>query len=97
MNLFFCSMSINTRWLTLAPALEQIKKRWEDPRAYFLVHVANKPEYKKVLPRNKKFLQVAEALMDDTKLLLQNTFLIKLLPYSPDFSLCFREKGDLSK
>ena len=60
---------LDTRWLTLVSALEQIKNCWEGVRTYFLVHVASKKEYMKILPENKK-LQIAEPLKDDTKLLL---------------------------
>ena len=89
-----CSWGLH--WLILAPALERIKKRWEDARGYFLVHVINKPKYKKVLPQNKKFLQIAGALTHDTNWLLQMSFLIWMASIITGFLTVFQGEGPLS-
>ena len=61
----------------------------------FLFHVTNKPEYKKVRPQNKKFLQIAKVPKDDTKLLLQISFLIESSLIFTVFLTTFQGEGPL--
>ena len=85
------------QWISFPPAsqytlvtLERIKKRWEDGGAYFLVHVANKPKPKKVVPQNKKYFRNAVALKDSSKLLRQMSFLALIFT---GFLTKFQEEG----
>ena len=56
---------VNTRWLTLTPALEPVSKRWDDCKKYFLDHVPNKKEYKATLPKNKRFHHIKKCLDEE--------------------------------
>ena len=85
------------QWISFPPAsqytlvtLERIKKRWEDGGAYFLIHVANKPKPKKVVPQNKKYFRNAVALKDSSKLLRQMSFLALIFT---GFLTKFQEEG----
>lgn len=86
---------LSTRWLTLVPSLERIKKRWDDARNYFLNYVKNKKEYARTLPKNKKFARIEEALNNEVKLMLQMSFLTSIAPLFTDFLLIFQGEGPL--
>ena len=62
---------VDSRWLTLAPALERILKRWEDAKDYFLRYLPDKKEYKKTLPNNKRYTRIKNALNSESETLLQ--------------------------
>ena len=61
-SLFF--QHLNKHWLISAPALERIKKCWEDAKAYFLIHVANKPGYREVLLQPRWLFQTPGSLLE---------------------------------
>ena len=86
---------LNTRWLTLVPALLRVKKRWEDARYYFLTFVKTKKEYKNSLPKNKKYARIEGSLKDEIKVKLQMCYLIEVAPVFTDFLLIFQGEGPL--
>ena len=86
---------LNTRWLTLVPALERVEKRWHDVRNYFLTFVKNKAEYKSSLPKNKKYARIVEALKDEQKIQLQISFLKTVAPVFTRFLRIFQGEGPL--
>ena len=49
---------INSRWVTLSPALEQILKQWKDSKKYFLEHIPKQKEYKNKLTSNKRYQKI---------------------------------------
>ena len=56
---------VNTRWLTLTPALELVLKRWDDCKKYFLDYVPNKKEYNATLPKNKRYQRIKKCLNEE--------------------------------
>lgn len=61
---------VNSRWLTLSPALQRIFERWDDAKNYFLVFLANDKKKKKDLAKNKRYQRIVEALKGHNKVLL---------------------------
>ena len=55
---------INSRWLTLSPALEPMLKRWKDSKKYFLEHIPMYKEYKNKLTSNKRYQRIRNALLN---------------------------------
>ena len=84
-----------SRWLTLAPALERILKRWEDAKDYFLRYLPDKKEYKKTLPNNKRYTRIKNALNSESETLLQIKFLVGVAPIFTTYLKMFQAEGPL--
>ena len=89
-----CSWRLH--WLILAPALERIKKRWEDARAFSWCMLLTNQSIRRFYPKTKSSCK----LLEHSRMTLIDCFRCRFwfewLPYSLDFSLCFREKGHLA-
>ena len=86
---------VNTRWLTLVPALEKKLERWEDAKKYFLIYLPNVEEYKSTLPKNQKYKNIAAALKDENVTLVQIKFLIGVAPIFRKYLLLFQDDAPL--
>ena len=86
---------VDSRWLTLAPALERILKRWEDAKDYFLRYLPDKKEYKKTLPNNKRYTRIKNALNSESETLLQIKFLVGVAPIFTTYLKMFQAEGPL--
>ena len=53
---------VNSRWLTLSPALELVVKRWRDCKKYFLEYILKQKEYKKTLTQNQRNIRIKNRL-----------------------------------
>ena len=58
---------VNSRWLTLTPALQRILERWENARNYFLVFLAIDKKKKKDSAKNDRYSRILKALKDHKK------------------------------
>ena len=91
--LFLCH--VDSRWLTLAPSLERILKRWEDAKDYFLRYLLDKKEYKNTLPNNKRYTRIKNALNSESETLLQIKFLVGVAPIFTTYLKMFQAEGPL--
>ena len=86
---------VDSRWLTLAPALERVLKRWEDAKEYFLQYIPSKKEYKKTLSNNKRYQRIQSALKSENRMLIQIKFLVGVAPLLTKYLKVFQDEGPL--
>ena len=87
---------LNTHLLTLTPAPEQIKRCWKMQGPISWSMLLTSQSIRRFYPKMKRFCKF---LKHSSMILIYcfiHCFWLKLLPYSLDFSLGFREKGYLS-
>ena len=74
-------LHVSTRWLTLSPALERIINRWDDAKKYFLDYLPRQQEYKRHLPKNKRYQHIVSSLKENEKeILIEIKFLVGVAP-----------------
>ena len=86
---------MDSRWLTLAPALEKVLKRWEDAKEYFLQYIPSKKEYKQTLSNNKRYQRIQSALKSENRMLIQIKFLVGVAPLLTKYLKVFQAEGPL--
>ena len=59
---------INSRWLTLLPALETILAQLPAAEKYFFDFLPHKKEYEKTLPNNKRYIRIQHLLKNENTL-----------------------------
>ena len=71
---------VNTRWLTLLPALVRVSERWEDTKKYFITFLPFKKENKRHLPKNQSYQRIQTALKNENETKMQIAFLKNIAP-----------------
>ena len=85
---------VSTRWLTLSPALERIINRWDDAKKYFLDYLPRQQEYKRHLPKNKRYQRIVSSLKENEKeTLIEIKFLVGVAPLFNKYLTVFQMDG----
>ena len=50
---------VETRWLTLVPALEKVLERWDASKEYFLEYLPKQKDFKKGAAKNDRYKRIA--------------------------------------
>ena len=87
-------LHVNTRWLTLLPALVRVSERWEDTKKYFLMFLPFK-EYKRHLPKNQKHQRIQTALKNENETKMQIAFLRNISPLFQKYLTMFQTDGPM--
>ena len=85
---------VNTRWLTLLPALVRVSERWEDTKKYFLTFLPFK-EYKRHLPKNQRYQRIQTALKNENEAKMQIAFLKNTAPLFQKYLTMFQADGPM--
>ena len=87
---------VSTRWLTLSPALERIINRWDDAKKYFLDYLPRQQEYKRHLPKNKRYQRIVSSLKENEKeTLIEIKFLVGVAPLFNKYLTVFQIDGPM--
>ena len=54
---------VETRWLTLVPAIEKGEERWDDTKKYFLEYLPTTKDFEKSTQSNKRYTKIVESLL----------------------------------
>lgn len=83
---------INTRWLTLSPALTVVLARWEDCEKYFLVYLPSRKDSKTVLT-NQRYQRIKKCFtVHKNEMLLTIKFLLDLAPLFETYLTYFQKE-----
>ena len=66
---------LNTRWLTLVPALQKVEERWDTAKKYFLEFLPQQKTFK-TTEKNEKYTRISKCLKDEIKILIQIAFYV---------------------
>ena len=87
---------VSTRWLTLSPALERIINGWDDAKKYFLDYLPRQQEYKRHLPKNKRYQHIVSSLKENEKeTLIEIKFLVGVAPLFNKYLTVFQMDGPM--
>lgn len=67
---------VETRWLTLSPALVKVEDRWEESKEYFLVFLPSTKDFERHTASNKRYVRIADGLKDEYAMRTQIAFVI---------------------
>ena len=84
---------VETRWLTLVPALEKVEERWNDAKKYFLEFLPTTKDFSKSTESNKRYVKIVESLRKEKFLLVQIAFVVDISGCFNSFLTVFQSAG----
>ena len=86
---------VETRWLTLVPALIKIESRWNQTKAYFLEFLPTTKDFANLTNSNKRYHRVKEALLKEKFLKVQLAFVVDVASPFVRFLTLFQSEAPL--
>ena len=84
---------VETRWLTLVPALEKVEERWDDAKKYFIEYLPSTKDFQKCTKSNKRYIKIVESLKKEKFLLIQIAFVVDVSSCFTSFLTVFQSEG----
>ena len=86
---------LETRWLTLVPALIKIESRWDQTKAYFLEFLPTTKDFVSLTNSNKRYHRVEEGLLKEKFLKVQLAFVVDVASPFVRFLTLFQSEAPL--
>ena len=86
---------VETRWLTLVPALEKVLERWEVSKEYFLEYLPKQKGFEKGTTNNKRYKRISTLFKRENVILVQIAFLTDAVIPFQKFLTTFQFEGSL--
>ena len=86
---------VETRWLTLVPALEKVLERREVSKEYFLEYLPKQKSFKKVAANNERYKRISTLFKRENVILVKIAFLFDAAISFQKFLTTFQFEGPL--
>ena len=84
---------VETRWLTLVPALEKVEQRWLSAKKYFLEYLPSTKDFSKSTASNKRYSRIVSIFQKENTILIQLAFVIDVSSPYTSFLTEFQSAG----
>ena len=86
---------VETRWLTLGPALEKALERWDASKEYFLEYLPKQKDFEKGAAKNDRYKRIASMMKKEIYVEVQISFLIDCAVPLQRLLTLFQSQGPL--
>ena len=86
---------VESRWLTLIPALEKVEEHWAATKSCFIDFLPKQEEFKTYTFKNERYNRICQKLHNEKKMLVEMAFLINSSSPYDKLLLWFQTEGPL--